>query len=112
MFSVNALEPVAVLGVVAIGQLAHEVERDDALAGSGAALDEDDRLLRIVVAGASLGQDRLEGDPLLVEEHELAGGHDHGRGVLEELAAGAVLGLEDASHDRGWPSPWLRWMSR
>ena len=70
------------------------------LPGAGAALDEDDRLLRVVVAGASLGQDRFERDALLVEEHELGLGRDHRRGVLEELAARAVLGLEDAGHDR------------
>ena len=58
--------------VAALGELADEVERDDRLAGARPALDEDDRLLRVVVAVAGLGQDRFERDALLVEQHELA----------------------------------------
>ena len=71
------------------------------LARARSALDEDDRLLRVVEAVARLRQDRLEGDALLVEEHEVALRLDDRRCVLEELAAGAVLRLEDAGHDRG-----------
>ena len=80
--------------VAALRELADEVERDDRLARARPALDEDDRFLRVVEAIARLRQDRFERDALLVEEHEVALGLDHRRGVLEELAAGAVLRLE------------------
>ena len=89
--------------VAALRELADEVERDDRLAGARPALDEDDRLLRIVVAIAGLRQDRFERDALLVEEHELAVRLDHRRGVLEQLAARPVLRLEHARHDRRRP---------
>lgn len=86
--------------VAALRELADEVERDDRLAGARPALDEDDRLLRVVEAVAGFRQDRFERDPLLVEEHEVALSPDHRRGVLEELTAGSVLRREDAVHDR------------
>ena len=84
----------------ALRELADEVERDDRLAGARPALDEDDRLLRVVVAVTRGRQDRFERDPLLVEQHEVAVRLDHRRDVLEQLAARPVPREQHASHDR------------
>ena len=71
-FSVNALEPVtwSVLRP-ALGELGDEVERDDRLAGAGPALDEEDDVLLVLAGAADRVEDRVVGDELLVEEHEV-----------------------------------------
>lgn len=75
------------------------MERDDRLAGARPALDEDDRLARVVEPVAGLRQDGLECDSLLVEQHEVAVGRDHRGRVFEELAARSIPRLENAGHD-------------